>query len=44
MADQTFYVDDSAGPLMTGETERAAAWAHHLVERLSTRTSPAAMP
>jgi hypothetical protein len=36
VAEDSFYVGDREGPLVTGETERAAAWARGLAERLGT--------
>jgi hypothetical protein len=36
LADESFYVGDSPGPLVAGEIERAAGWARHLAEQLST--------
>jgi hypothetical protein len=36
VADESFYVGDSPGPVLAGETERAAAWGRALAGRLTT--------
>lgn len=39
VATESFYVEDSPGPLREGELDRARAWGEHLVSGLSDRVS-----
>lgn len=36
LAEESFYVEDMAGPLLDGELERAAAWGNRLGARLAS--------